>query len=267
MADVWTIIRREIGTQSNVSQQIKKLELNLGTSLLNRDTSTGGVETTEAGELLLSYGRRILATADEAAEVMRKPTAPRTVRLGVPDDFAGRRLIDLLSGFLAAPPHIRLGTISGWSTELRRLLDAGEIDLVQIKRGPGGGKCRASWREELIWVQSATRTFEADPVPLAVFPVGCIYRDRAIRVIERSGRRWRIAYTSQGLMGVQAAVASDLGVSLLPSDAILSEHRRLGRTEGFDEQPASEMALVKGRSSLSAEAKSVSDFLTDVLQR
>lgn len=254
-------------TQSTVSQQIKKLELNLGTSLLNRDKSTGGVETTEAGELLLSYARRILATADEAAEVMRKPTSPRTVRLGVPEDFAGRRLIDLLSGFSAASPHIRLDTVSGWSTELRRLLDAGEIDLALIKREPGDGKCLASWREELIWVQSATRVVETDPVPLAVFPVGCIYRDRAIRAIERNGRRWRIAYTSQGLMGVQAAVASGLGVSLLPSDAVLPEHRHLGPTEGFDDQPSSEMALVKGRSSLSAEAKSVTDFLTDVLQR
>ncbi len=63
--------------------------------------------------------------------------------------------------------------------------------------------CLASWKEELIWVESAIRSAVTDPVPLAVFPVGCIYRNRAIRAIERSGRRWRIAYTSQGLMGVQ----------------------------------------------------------------
>jgi len=232
-------------TQSTVSQQIKKLEVNLGTSLLRRDKSTGTVETTEAGELLLSYARRILAIADEAAEVMRKPLAPRSVRLGVPEDFAGRRLIDLLSGFSIASPHIRLDTVSGWGTELRRLLDAGEIDLALIKREPGDGACLASWKEELVWVESATRSAETDPVPLAVFPVGCIYRDRAIRAIERSGRRWRIAYTSQGLMGVQAAVASGLGISLLPSDAVLTEHRQLGPSDGFDDQPASEIALGK----------------------
>jgi DNA-binding transcriptional LysR family regulator len=98
-----------------------------------------------------------------------------------------------------------------------------------------------------------------------VFPVGCIYRDRAIRAIERSGRRWRIAYTSQGLMGVQAAVASGLGISLLPSDAVLSEHRQLGPADGFDSQPASEIALVKGRSSLTAEGKFLADFLVDNL--
>ncbi|WP_112153328.1 LysR substrate-binding domain-containing protein [Agrobacterium tumefaciens] len=252
-------------TQSTVSQQIKKLELNIGSILLRRDKSSGTVVTTEAGELLLSYARRILATAAEAAEVMRKPSAPRTVRLGVPEDFAGRRLIDLLSGFSAASPHIRLDTVSGWSTELRRLLDAGEIDLALIKREPGDGACLASWKEELIWVESTTRPVEMDPVPLAVFPVGCIYRDRAIRAIERSGRRWRIAYTSQGLMGVQAAVASGLGISLLPSDAVLPEHRQLGPTDGFDDQPASEIALVKGRASLTNEAKSLAGFLTDNL--
>jgi DNA-binding transcriptional LysR family regulator len=252
-------------TQSTVSQQIKKLEVNLGVSLLRRDKSTGTVETTEAGELLLSYARRLLATAEEAAEVMRKPLAPRTVRLGVPEDFAGRRLIDLLSGFSAASPHIRLDTVSGWSTELRRLLDASEIDLALIKREPGDGASLASWKEELVWVESATRSVEADPVPLAVFPVGCIYRNRAIRAIERSGRRWRIAYTSQGLMGVQAAVASGLGISLLPSDAVLSEHRQLGPMDGFDDQPVSEIALVKGRTSLSDEAKFLGRFLAENL--
>jgi DNA-binding transcriptional LysR family regulator len=196
---------------------------------------------------------------------MRKPAAPKTVRLGVPEDFAGRRLIDLLSGFSAASPHIRLDTVSGLSTELKRLLDAGEIDLALIKREPGDGAALATWSEELIWVEGGQPTAGSDPVPLAVFPVGCIYRDRAIRAIERSGRRWRIAYTSQGLMGVQAAVASGLGISLLPSDAVLPEHRLLSADDGFEPQPNSELALVKGRTRLSAEAKFLGEFLTDNL--
>ncbi|WP_416066162.1 LysR family transcriptional regulator [Rhizobium sp. ZK1] len=249
-------------TQSTVSQQIKKLEANIGRTLLLRDKSTGGIQTTEEGEVLLSYARRLLATAEEAMDVMRKPAAPKTVRLGVPEDFAGRRLIDLLSGFSAASSHIRLDTVSGWSVELRRLLDVGEIDLALIKREPGDGTCLANWEEELVWVESMNRPVKDDEtVPLAVFPVGCIYRERAIRFIERSGRRWRIAYTSQGLMGVQAAVASGLGISLLPSDAVLPEHRRLTAADGFDPQPASELALVRGKLRLSAESRSLADFL------
>jgi DNA-binding transcriptional LysR family regulator len=259
-------------TQSTVSQQVKKLETSLGQALLIRDRSTGSIRATEAGELLLSYARRLLSTAEEAMEVMRRPTAPRTVRLGVPEDFAGRRLIDLLTGFSAASPHIRLDTTSGWSTELRRLLDAGELDLALIKREPGDGACLARWSEPLVWI-GPTRSDEPadpampclpstqDPVPLAVFPVGCIYRDRAIRAIEGSGRRWRIAYASQGLMGVQAAVASGLGISLVPENAILPEHRRLRAADGFAPQPDAELALVKPRASLSPEAASLSTFI------
>lgn len=248
-------------TQSTVSQQIKKLETSFGHTLLLRDKSSGNIQTTEEGELLLSYARRMLATAEEAMEVMRKPAAPRTVRLGVPEDFAGRKLIDLLSGFSAASPHVRLDTVSGWSVELRRLLDTGEIDLALIKREPGDGASLATWSEELVWVESTRRPVRDEPVPLAVFPVGCIYRERAIRFIERSGRRWRIAYTSQGLMGVQAAVASGLGISLLPSDAVLPEHHQLGAADGFDPQPASELALVRGKPRLSAESRALADFL------
>jgi len=197
--------------------------------------------------------------------LVRKPTAPKTVRLGVPEDFAGRRLIDLLSGFSAASPQIRLDTTSGWSVELRRQLDAGEIDLALIKREAGDGPCLASWTEELVWVGSANHSVHSDPVALAVFPVGCIYRERAIHAMEAEGRRWRIAYTSQGLMGVQAAVASGLGISLLPIEAVLSEHRKLEAFEGFQTQRGSELALVKGRLQLSAEAKLVADFFADVL--
>jgi DNA-binding transcriptional LysR family regulator len=248
-------------TQSTVSQQIKKLETSFGHTLLLRDKSSGNIQTTEEGELLLSYARRLLATAEEAMDLMRKPAAPKTVRLGVPEDFAGRKLIDLLSGFSATSPHIRLDTVSGWSVELRRLLDTGEIDLALIKREPGDGASLATWAEELVWVESTRRPVRDEPVPLAVFPVGCIYRERAIRFIERSGRRWRIAYTSQGLMGVQAAVASGLGISLLPSDAVLPEHHQLGASDGFDPQPASELALVRGKPRLSAESRALADFL------
>lgn len=65
-----------------------------------------------------------------------------------------------------------------------------------------------------------------------------------IRAVERSGKAWRIAYSSQGLMGVQAAVASGLGISLLPNDAVLPEHRLLHETDGFLPEPASELALI-----------------------
>lgn len=37
--------------------------------------------------------------------MMREPRHPEPCASGKPEDFAGRRLIDLLSGFSAASPH------------------------------------------------------------------------------------------------------------------------------------------------------------------
>jgi DNA-binding transcriptional LysR family regulator len=249
-------------TQSTVSQQIKKLETNLGHTLLIRDRATGSVRATEEGELLMSYARRILSVSAEANEALgRSVPLPKTVRLGVPEDFAGQRMIDLLSGFAKTSPRTRLDTISGWSFELRRLLQSGEIDLALVKREPADGTCIAKWEEQLVWVGDRSLSLSTDPVPLAVFPAGCIYRERAIRAIERGGKRWRIAYSSQGLMGVQAAVASGLGVSLLPADAILPEHQLLSSADGFLPEPSSELALIAAAKRLEPAVNEVGDFL------
>jgi DNA-binding transcriptional LysR family regulator len=53
-----------------------------------------------------------------------------------------------------------------------------------------------------------------------------------------------VAYSSQGLIGVQAAVASGLGISILAEDAVLPDHRRLGSPDGFPDPAESELALL-----------------------
>lgn len=253
-------------TQSTVSQQIRRLEDSTGRVLLTRDR-TGGVRPTEAGEVLLGYARRILALSAEAQEALRAPDAPRTVRLGVPEDFAGRRLIDLLSAFAREVPRIRLDTVSGWGVEVMRRLEAGEVDLALVKREPGDGPCLAAWPERLAWIAGQNATIQGEPVPLAVFPPGCIYRARIIDTLERRGRGWRIAYASQGLAGVQAAVASGLGISMLAEDALLPEHRRLTAEEGFDEPPDSELALLAQARRIAPAVRTVAEFLTGAVGR
>ncbi|MBS7540567.1 LysR substrate-binding domain-containing protein [Ancylobacter lacus] len=252
-------------TQSTVSLQVKKLEQGLGHVLLLRERA-GAVRVTEEGERLLGYARRLLALSAEASEVLRRPGAPRTIRLGVPEDFAGRRLIDLLAGFAGRWPDTRLDTVSGLSLDLRRLLEQGELDLALAKREPGDGTALASWTEPLVWVGAAGSGIEAglpapdEPVPLAVFSAGCIYRDRAIRAIEEAGRGWRIAYASQGLSGVQAAVAAGLGLSLLPREAVLAEHRVLSGF-GLPEQGPTELALFAAARRPERRVRALADFL------
>src|SRR6202021_1161436 len=92
-------------TQSTVSQQIRRLEEDVGQPLLNRTAKD--VTPTEAGERLLSYARRLLSLAEEARDVVTRPGHEGAVRLGVPEDFAAYRLAKILGAFFRSPPPPR----------------------------------------------------------------------------------------------------------------------------------------------------------------
>lgn len=231
-------------TQSTVSQQIKRLEEDIGRPLLDR--SGRQVVPTECGERLLSYARRLLSLADEARDVMAQPDHEGAVRLGIPEDFAAYRLTKLLAGFSRGRPAVRLDVRADQSVYLRRDLERGELDLALIKRAAGGKDGLATWPERVHWVTSKAHPCQAkaDSVPLIFFPAGCLYRQGAIHAIEAAGRRWHMAYTSSSLSGIQAAVAAGLGLSILPEVAIQTDHAVLTKKDGFAPIDKTEVALV-----------------------
>src|SRR5258706_4872911 len=93
-------------TQSTVSQQIKRLEDDVGQPLLNR--SGKDVTPTEAGERLLSYARRLLSLAEEARDVLARPGNEGAVRLGIPEDFAAYRLAEITAAFSNSHSRLRV---------------------------------------------------------------------------------------------------------------------------------------------------------------
>jgi DNA-binding transcriptional LysR family regulator len=231
-------------TQSTVSQQIRRLEESLGRPLLHRNGKHA--TPTEEGERLLSYARRILALAEEARDVVARPTSDSVVRLGIPEDFAANRLTKVLSKFARSRPGLRLDVRCDLSVKLRSDLERGELDLALMKRDAGGSGAIAVWPEQLHWVTSRGHPIEASDgsVPLAVFPQGCLYRNRAIHSLEAAGRAWHIAYTSPNFAGIRAAVSAGLGISILPEPAIVADHRVLRSKDGFPAISNTELALV-----------------------
>jgi len=231
-------------TQSTVSQQIKRLEEDVGQELLNR--SGKDVTPTEAGEQLLSYARRLLSLAEEARDVMARPGHEGAVRLGIPEDFAAYRLAELLAAFSRSRPGLRLDVRADQSANLRRDLERGELDLALLKRAAGEKGGIAVWPEKVHWVTSKTYPIDAaaSSIPLIGFPPGCLYRAGAIHAIESAGRTWHMAYTSSSLAGIQAAVAAGLGLSILSEMSIQPEHRVLTAKEGFAPIERTEVALM-----------------------
>jgi DNA-binding transcriptional LysR family regulator len=141
-------------TQSTVSQQIKRLEEDVGQPLLVRKGKD--VTPTEAGERLLSYARRLLTLAEEARDVVTRPTYQGAIRLGIPEDFAAYRLAKLLGAFSRSHPSLRLDVRADQSMNLQRDLDRGELDLALLKRTAGEKGAIAAWPERVHWVTSKT---------------------------------------------------------------------------------------------------------------
>ncbi|WP_251863196.1 LysR substrate-binding domain-containing protein [Achromobacter sp. Marseille-Q4962] len=216
-------------SQSTVSQQIRKLEEALECTLFVREGRQ--IRLTEDGERLLGYARRMLALSTEASEAIGGRERVEVIRLGIPDDFAPETLTAIVSGYARSHPGVRLSVRCDLSTALARSLERGDLDVALLKREPGaavGGQALASWPERLHWIGAKTgRPGPADPVPLVAFPQGCVYRNRAIHALERAGRRWRIAYESPNLIGLQAALAGGLGVALLERRCLLPAHEVL----------------------------------------
>jgi DNA-binding transcriptional LysR family regulator len=249
-------------TQSTVSQQIRRLEESFGRPLLHRNGKRA--IPTEEGERLLSYARRILALAEEARDVVGRPAADGVVRLGIPEDFAAYRLPELLAEFVRSRPGLRLDVHCDLSVALGRDLERGELDLALLKRSAGEHGGIAAWPERLHWVTGRRQpvTTDRNPVPLAVYRQGCIYRNRAIHALEAAGRAWHVAYTSPNMAGIQAAVSAGLGVSILPEVAILADHRVLAPSDGFPPVGDTELALIAAPDA-SPATRRLADLLAD----
>ncbi|HMK80114.1 MAG TPA: LysR substrate-binding domain-containing protein [Xanthobacteraceae bacterium] len=230
-------------TQSTVSQQIRRLEEDVGHPLLIRDGKR--VTLTDEGERLLSYARRLLALAQEARDVVSRPHGGGLVRLGIPEDFAAYRLTELLSSFVRARPGLRLDVRSDLSLRLRHALERGELDLALLKRDIGEGDAIAAWPERLRWVTSRNHPVNprVESVPLVVAEQGCLYRNHAIHTLEAAGRSWHVAFSSPNLSGLQAAISAGLGIGILSEQAIRPEHRVLGAKDGLAPLAKTELAL------------------------
>lgn len=249
-------------TPSAVSMQIKKLEDQLGVSLFERDSRS--VALTLDGEKLLSSARRLLSLSNEAVAQFVMPDLQGTVRFGAPHDVAERVLPPILKSLESNYPSISVDVVADTSEALLRRAERGQLDLAVIN----AAKTRAVARGELlaegrtVWVGAKGGTaYRREPLPLALYGEGCIWRTAAIAQLEQQGRAYRIAYLSAHTMMQRAATAADLAVAPLPASYVTDDMVVLGETEGFFALPSFEIRLIRG-----AEPTSASTTLADLVK-
>jgi DNA-binding transcriptional LysR family regulator len=229
-------------TQSTVSQQIKRLELETKRPLFRRTTRS--VALTDDGDMLLNDARRMLQLEEAARQRLGAPRLSGTVRFGVVEEVAGGSLPSALGHFAALHRGVKLEVQIGVSAELIEQLDAGRLDVVFAKRPLGTTKGRLVWREPLVW--AAADTFDLIPgaaLPLALYRERSVCREAALAALRDGELTWEIVYTSQSLTGVRAAALAGVAITPLPESAVIAGLRILATEAGLPRLPDLEFAI------------------------
>ncbi|MBE1491313.1 LysR family transcriptional regulator [Plantactinospora soyae] len=199
-------------TQPALSQQVRRLESVVGRPLLYRSPS--GVSPTRAGEELLPYAERILSLSAQAlTETGRALTGHCGV--GLLEDLAASQLPQALADLARLHPGATLEVLSLSGAAMREAYDAGRVQLVLNEVPEVPGPPRWTVRRPLVWAIGQGVDVAADPLPVVLFSNPCFWRTSVLETLERSDRRWRMAFESNTLVGVLAAVRAGLGVAAL----------------------------------------------------
>jgi DNA-binding transcriptional LysR family regulator len=269
---------RELGiTQSAVSQHVVALERSLNAVLVDRGSRP--VQLTQVGIRLAEHGRAVssqLAVAEqEVLQLLGREQA--RLRVGAFPSALTTFVPTALRRFRRIRPEFQLSLVDGHMPQLLGLLDSGAIDLAVVY-GPQDTAGPASGHVELHHL--CDDTYEV------ILPRGHRLADRpAIHLAELAHEQWigsrssatwfrivveacraegftpSVALTTDDYLGVQAMVASTLGVAVVPGLAVR-------RSRQLVTVPISGRTVVRriwaARTSLLPETPVVKDLVTSL---
>ncbi|HEY4072403.1 MAG TPA: LysR family transcriptional regulator [Herbaspirillum sp.] len=253
-------------SQSAVSQKILRLEEVLQLRVFDRTSRS--LSLTPDGERVLISGRRLLAQYDEFMRELREPLPVTTLRLGISENLIQTQLPRLLSRFSQRYPDVQLELTTGSSLELLASHEAGLLDVVIAKRKKEGAphRGRVIWREPLVWI--AATDFRNDSkrrARLVMMRPPCGYREVMTEALDSIHREWTAACTASNLIGVQAAVAGGLGVTVLGKSFVQNGMKILPASDQWPALPATEVAVIGEDSAMQHIVQPLISILTEAL--
>jgi len=251
-------------TQSAVSMQIKRLEDRLGVELFNRTTAS--VDLSTSGESLLGYARRILTLNEEAVGRLAERKIEGVVRLGVMDDYGACIVPPLLASFLASYPRIHVEMETGLTSSMPARLGAA-YDIVIAMHAEGSREGEFLRREQAVWATSASVAVEQqEPLPVALYPQGCLFRKWATEALDAARRPWRLAFVSHSLAAVEAIAAQGLAVTVVKTGTFPPRLRLLSDHHGLPRLPAADICLHRA-ANLSEAGSLLADHLRSEISK
>lgn len=245
-------------TQSALSQQISRLEDELGLTLLVR--SAKGVELTPAGVELLDHAEAILGQVAEArAAIDDHLGAVRGVARVAATVYDSRALPEALVAFHRAFPRIQLALRHGSAAQVAELLGSGAVDVAVLAvhgdepRVPAGITRRVISEEALRLVCAprsplAGRTDatidELRGIPVIMPERGTALRELIAAACAEAGFSPLPFFETSDPATIRQLAASGLGVSVVPSSWLRDAGSPVGIAEFANPAPMYRVALL-----------------------
>lgn len=218
-------------SQPALSVAVQKLEVELGAKVFERRKNE--VTITSVGERIVEQAQRVL---EEAARVREIAQAGRnqlvgTLRLGVIYTVAPYLLPDLIPALHDRAPQMPLDIEENLTENLELSLKAGRIDaaIIALPFAPSGVVTEFLYEEPFQVVVPSThkwaRRKSVGPDELAgedtiLLNVGHCFRDQILESCPELNRADAHVPRTNSLETVRNMVASGLGISVLPRDAL-----------------------------------------------
>ncbi len=218
-------------SQPTLSTQIKKLEDELGVSLVER--SPRRVMLTEVGRAVAERARYVLREVDEIRELARRTQDPESgsVRLGFFPTLGPYLLPHVVPGIRARFPRLELLLVEEKTPLLVQQLIEGKLDAAGLALPLHDDRLHAEFLFEEPFVLAVPKGHDlaqravlkvddlADRALLLLEDGHCL-REQALDVCHLAGSTERSGFRATSLETLRQMVAADVGITLLPALAV-----------------------------------------------
>jgi DNA-binding transcriptional LysR family regulator len=210
-------------TPAAVAQQIRTLEREIGAPLFARAGRT--VSITEAGARILERSRALLHDVADLSALANDEATAGELRLGAGTNALTGLLPDILARMVERFPRIKVFIKPGFSPELYRAVESGELDAAIVLQAPYALPKTCDWlllREEPLVVLAPAAMAGRDPHELlANEPLIRFDRQQwggrlAEQYLQLAGIAPQERFELNALNAIAVMVDRGLGVSLVP---------------------------------------------------
>lgn len=217
--------------QPSLSQQILKLEAELGARLFDRLPRSA--KLTVFGKAFLPKAERILRQLEDAKTELLEmsDTEKGEVVVGIIPTIAAYLLPSLLSGFAARHPHITVKILEDITPTLLQRLQEGTVDIVVAALPIAGSEFDGEelFEEKFYAVlpekhprssRTSISLSDLNREPFLLLKEGHCFRDSVISACHKSRISPNVVFESGQFATILAMVSAGMGVSAVPAMAV-----------------------------------------------